>query len=142
MTGQLVLRFLPFVLYGIITDLGVIIKVNGEELKSTVSLKLNKDFRRLYNRGKHFAGGYIVVYAMKNRLGTNRIGLTAGKAVGNAVKRNRAKRLIRESYRFLEHDIKQGYDFVIVARGRCVGKSLQQISKDMEYAMRKLELII
>lgn len=113
---------------------------NGDFLKDTVTLKLNKDFRRLYNRGKSFAGGYIVVYAMKNRLKTNRIGLTVGKSVGNAVKRNRAKRLIRESYRAMEGSLKKGYDFVIVARGRITGKKINQICKDMEYVMRKLEL--
>lgn len=82
-----------------------------------------------------------MIYAMKNRLKINRIGLTAGKAVGNAVKRNRVKRLIRESYLQMEKNLKLGYDLVIVARGRCVGKSLNQISRDMEYAMRKLELV-
>jgi len=110
-------------------------------LENTVSLKLNKDFRRLYSRGKHIAGGYIVVYAMKNRLEINRLGLTAGKSVGNAVKRNRAKRLIRESYFAVEKNLPTGYDFVIVARGRIVGRTLEQVSKDMSYVMKKMELL-
>lgn len=114
---------------------------NGDSLKDTVTLKLNRDFRRLYARGKHFAGGYVVVYAMKNRVGTNRLGITAGKSVGNAVKRNRAKRLIRESFRLMGIEPEKGYDFVIVARGRIVGKNMQQVSKDMAYAMKKMEIL-
>lgn len=118
-----------------------IARINGDSLKNTVSLKLNKDFRRLYSRGKHFAGGYVVVYAMKNRLEINRLGLTAGKSVGNAVKRNRVKRLIRESYRAVEDKLSTGYDFVIVARGRMVGKTLKEVSKDMNYVLKKMELL-
>lgn len=113
----------------------------GDILKNTVSLKLNKDFRRLYSRGKHFAGGYVVVYAMKNRMGINRLGLTAGKSVGNAVRRNRAKRLIRESYRMMEKKLGFGYDFVIVARGRIDGKTLEQVSRDLAYVMKKIEIL-
>ena len=56
------------------------------------TLKLNKDFRRLYARGKSVACGCVVVYCMKNRKDENRIGLTVGKTIGKAVKRNRAKR--------------------------------------------------
>lgn len=110
-------------------------------MKNTVALKLNRDFRRLYSRGRHFAGGYVVVYATKNRLGINRLGLTAGKSVGNAVRRNRAKRLIRESYRIMETKLSSGYDFVIVARGRIDGKTLEQVSKDLNYVMKKLEIL-
>lgn len=107
----------------------------------TISLKRNSDFRKLYARGKSFAGGYIVLYAAKNRLGVNRTGLTVSKSLGKAVVRNRLKRLMRESYRQLDGKIAQGYDFVIVSRNRAVGKSQEQIMKDMEYAMKKLGLI-
>lgn len=106
-----------------------------------ISLKRNNDFRRLYARGKSFAGGYVVIYASKNRLGVNRIGLTVSKSIGKAVVRNRLKRLMRESYRLLEDKTAKGYDLVIVSRKRAVGKAQSQIMKDMEYAMKKLGLI-
>lgn len=108
-------------------------------MKNTQSLKLNKDFRRTY-RSDNFAGGYTVVYARKNRYPFNRLGLTVGKAAGGAVVRNRLKRLMRESYRLMETDIKTGYDFILVARNRAVGKTQQQIQKDLDYAMKKLDL--
>ncbi|MCH5210657.1 MAG: ribonuclease P protein component [Oscillospiraceae bacterium] len=108
-------------------------------MKNTQSLKLNKDFRRVY-KSDSFVGGYTVVYVKRNRYPFNRLGLTAGKTIGKAVVRNRLKRLMRESYRLMEDDIKSGYDFIIVARGRAVGKTLDQIRKDIDYAMTKLEL--
>lgn len=111
-------------------------------MKTTKTLKLNKDFRRLYARGKSCASGYVVAYVMKNRNADfNRIGLTVGKTVGNAVKRNRAKRLMRESYRLMEHNLKQGYDIVLVARGRIVGKTFSQVDRDVVYAMRKIGML-
>lgn len=110
-------------------------------MKQTYTLKLNREFRRLYSRGKYCASGYVVVYCMKNRVKHNRIGLTAGKTVGNAVKRNRAKRLMRESYRLMEDKLKQGYDFVLVARSRITGKTYQQVSRDVYYAMKTLGMM-
>lgn len=107
-------------------------------MNRTYTLKLNRDFRRLYARGKYCASGYVVVYCMKNRLDYNRIGLTVGKVVGNAVKRNRAKRLMRESYRLMEDKLLCGYDFVLVARAKIVGCKYEHVSRDMNYAMKKL----
>jgi ribonuclease P protein component len=110
-------------------------------MKETKTLKLNRDFRRLYARGRSIASGYVVVYAMKNRLSYNRLGLTTGKTIGNAVRRNRARRLMRESYAHIEGIIEQGYDIVIVARSRIAGKACPQVQRDLEYAMRKSGLL-
>ena len=110
-------------------------------MNNITSLKRNNDFRRLYARGKSYAGGYTVVYMSKNRIGTNRVGFTVSKSLGKAVVRNRAKRLMRESYRLLSDKLLQGYDIIIVSRNRAVGKTQPQIMKDIEYAMRKLGLI-
>lgn len=56
------------------------------------------------------------MYVRKNRLPYNRVGITAGKRFGNSVQRNRVKRLIRESYRLLHPELKQGYDVVFMVR--------------------------
>ena len=54
-------------------------------MPSYVSLNLNKDFLRLYHRGKSCAKPALVVYAMKNRTGLCRVGITTSKKIGNAV---------------------------------------------------------
>ena len=102
-------------------------------MKNTQSLKLNRDFRRAY-KGDNFVGGYTVVYMKKNKYQFNRLGLRVGKATGKAVTRNRLNRL-------MEDDIEKGYDFIIVARNRAVGKTQSQIQGDIRFAMRKLGLI-
>lgn len=83
-----------------------------------LTLKQNADFRRLYYRGKSASDPAVAVYARKNRLGRNRIGITVSVKVGNAVIRSRARRVIREGYRMAESRLPTGYDFVFVARGR------------------------
>lgn len=110
-------------------------------MKNTISLKLNRDFRRLYSKGRCSPGAYVAVYVSENRLkGTNRLGLTASTSLGHAVVRNRLKRLMRAAYTELEPLIGTGYDFVFVARTRAVGSCEAQIRKDLRYSFHKLGL--
>ncbi|MCY1714689.1 ribonuclease P protein component [Caproiciproducens galactitolivorans] len=81
-------------------------------------IKENKDFRRIYAKGKSFVAPVVVTYVLKNRSKNVRIGITTSKKIGNAVKRNRARRVIREAFRILAPDVKPGYDFILVARGK------------------------
>ena len=111
-------------------------------MNSEYTLKLNKDFKRLYYRGKCAVTRTVLIYAQKNRRKCSRLGLTCGKTVGNAVRRSRAKRLMRESYRQLSPSLKQGYDIVIIARSGIDGKKCGAVYKDARYAFSKLDMMI
>ncbi len=87
-------------------------------MKHTIILNQNRDFQTLYRRGISFVTPFVVIYMRPNRFGKHRLGITAGKRVGNAVHRNRAKRLIRQAYRELEAELPSYLDLVIVARAR------------------------
>ncbi len=56
------------------------------------------------------------MHSMPNRLKHNRFGITVGKKIGNAVKRNKVRRRIYEAFRLYEPNIKCGYDIVMVAK--------------------------
>ena len=101
-------------------------------MKHTIALCKNRDFRRLYHRGKCAVAPHVAVYTAKNRLGTNRLGITTTKKLGNAVQRNRARRLIKEAYRLLEYKIPLGRDIVIVARKKTVYANMCQVMNDLE----------
>lgn len=107
-------------------------------MKKTVALKKNYEFVRIYKKGKFFPGKYIVIYILKNRFGINRLGITANKKVGKSVRRNRAKRLIRESYRFYEEFVPSGLDVVFVARGVDTEYGLAEIRKEMKFLLKKV----
>lgn len=85
-------------------------------MSEIITLKDNRDFRRLYNRGKAYTSPILVTYVMRNRSNEIRIGITTGKKIGKAVMRNRSRRIIREAYRELSGSLRTGYDLVFVAR--------------------------
>ncbi len=87
-------------------------------MSEMITLKENRDFRRLYSRGRSFASPLLVAYVLKNRTGNVRIGITTGKKVGKAVLRSRARRVIREAFRELSDNITPGFDLVFVARSK------------------------
>ncbi len=87
-------------------------------MTDTVTLKSNSDFRRIYARGKAYTNPALVIYVMKNRAGICRIGITTSKKIGNAVERNRSKRVIRAAFSQLKNEIDGGFDIIFVARGR------------------------
>lgn len=91
----------------------------------TETLKNNKDFLIAYKKGKFIASKYIVIYVKNNGRSYNRIGITASKKIGNAVCRNRCKRLIRQAYRESEINLPVGIDIVIVARKALCGVKSQ-----------------
>lgn len=95
-----------------------------------ITLNSNTDFRRAYARGKVYTNPALVTYVVKNRAGICRIGITTSKKIGNAVQRNRARRVIRAAF-LAQAPITGGYDIVFVARTKTVYKKSTEISAIM-----------
>ncbi|MBQ5334951.1 MAG: ribonuclease P protein component [Oscillospiraceae bacterium] len=95
----------------------------------TLTMNRNADFQRLYRQGAFCSLGAALLYAMPNQLPCNRLGITAGKKVGNAVMRNRAKRIIRAAYAAAEPNLPIGLDIVIVARASLPAQSSLVLTK-------------
>lgn len=105
-------------------------------LGEIVTLKENRDFRRLYAKGKSYPSAILVTYVMKNHCECVRIGITTGKKIGKAVLRNRSRRIIREAYRDLSDRIKPGYDLVFVARGKTPFVKSYDVLKSMKKELK------
>ena len=110
-------------------------------MKRSVTLKENYEFRRLYNKGASAVSGSMVIYCRKNRMDHNRLGITVSVKLGHAVVRNRARRRLREVYRLNNGTLRQGYDFVIVARGRTLTASWKELNDTFLRLCRKLDLL-
>lgn len=105
------------------------------------ALKENKDFRRLYYRGKSKASPVLVTYVMKNRAGETRVGITTSKKIGGAVQRNRARRVIRAAFSEFESSLNANYDFVFVARGKTADVKMQEVKAEMENHFKQLGVL-
>ncbi len=105
-------------------------------------LKQNSDFRRTYGRGTTFVNPAFVTYAFKNRRHSGiHIGITAGKKLGGAVQRNRAKRLITAAFAEISEKVKPGYDLVFVARTRILDLKSTDVSALMLKMFEEADLL-
>jgi ribonuclease P protein component len=79
-------------------------------------LRSPAEFAAVYDARVRESRGPLMAYAKPNSLGHHRLGMSVSRKVGTAVRRNRIRRLIREAFRLLQHDLPAGYDFVVVVR--------------------------
>ena len=104
-------------------------------------LRKQADFDALYKKGKSVGDKYVVVFYKKNDLDHTRTGFLASKKVGNSVKRNRARRLMKESYRHFKDTVPMGYDIVIIARNTISGRSFKEVDQSLKNAFKRTGII-
>lgn len=83
-------------------------------MKRLKTLKKNYEFKNVLTKGKFYKGNYITIYVCKNNKNENVIGIAVSKKIGKAVKRNRIKRIIRESYRLQKDFLENNYNIVVI----------------------------
>lgn len=111
-------------------------------ISKRLRISKNREFREIYKHGKNIANKDFVLYQKKNEFNRTRIGIAVSKIVGNAVKRNRIKRLIREIYRKELPHIKSGYDIILIARKPIKEKSFHSIEKTFIDVLKRAGLYI
>ena len=109
-------------------------------MKESTTVKKNYEFRRLYQKGSSAVGRSMVVYARPNRYGHNRLGVTVSAKLGKATVRNRVRRRLREVFRLNDSRVKQGYDFILVARTRAVTSSFEELMRTYRKLLKELAL--
>jgi len=109
-------------------------------MKKISSLKSNFRFRAVYDGGRSAAGKYFVLFVLENSLKLNRLGITVTKKIGIAVVRNRARRIIKESFRLNEPVFVPGLDIVILARPAIVGANIHSVMPELLRLAKKLRV--
>ena len=104
-------------------------------------LRYKRDFDRLYSKGRSSGERYIVVFHISNGLGYSRKAFLASKKVGGAVVRNRARRLMKESFRKLEQSIKPGNDILLIARRTITNVKQADVEASVRKALKKSGLL-
>ena len=94
-------------------------------------LKHPSAFKQVYARKRSAADELLIVYACENGLMHSRLGLSVSRKVGGAVVRNRYKRLFREAFRLMQHQLPTGVDLVLIPRPRQQMPSLDELKESL-----------
>lgn len=92
---------------------------SGQPLRYTLTrsqrIRKNRDYRRIYRKGRRFSNRAGLVYVVKSGQAETRIGFVATKKIGHAFARNRAKRLMKEVFRLHQHELAPHQEAVLLA---------------------------
>ena len=99
-------------------------------MKKFPSIKKNSEYRSIYSKGNSKACGSLVMYIDDNGTDGNRLGISAGKKIGNSVVRHTFSRRIREIFRTFSNVTKNGYDMIIVARNKAKYSGYTELCED------------
>lgn len=105
-------------------------------------LRDSGEFQHVYRNGKRYDGVFITVFVVKNEALNHRLGVTASKkALGKAVQRNRAKRLLRETFRSNEPSLRtltKNYDWVLNAKPSVLSQKMNAPRQEFEGIIEKV----
>lgn len=112
-------------------------------MKKTTMLKKNYEFRTVLTRGKCFKEKEIEIFVIKNNKKRNFLGIAIGTKNGKAFQRNRAKRIIRESYTRLENQVIDGYSIVILMNKKCCidQMTFAEVLKEMQNIFENAKIL-
>jgi ribonuclease P protein component len=105
-------------------------------------IKQGRDFARVRREGQRLVTGCLIAnWRPLPDGGRTRLGVVTGGGVGNAVVRNRARRLLREVFRLHQHDLARPVDLVLVARPSIAAKDFAGVERDVMSTLRKTGLL-
>jgi ribonuclease P protein component len=109
-------------------------------LKAKYRLKKSSHFNQVYDSGNSVAGRRIVCYWLPNKQEKLHVGFSVSKKVGNAVTRNRYKRMLRNSVNQYLAFIKP-VNLVIIARAKITDASYEELAREIKYLLKKAKLL-
>ena len=110
-------------------------------MKRKYRIKKNKDFQVVFKKGKSIANRQFVLYILqKPEEKEFRIGLSVSKKIGNAVTRNKVKRLIRQVFLEEKHRIAYGKEFIIIARKPAAEMNYHEVKGSLHHLFRKAKI--
>ena len=110
-------------------------------MKRRFRLTRSTDFKRVRRSGKSYAHPLIVLYALRSDHPVTRVGVTAGMTVGNAVRRNRAKRLLRAAMSKLISAVVPGSDLMLIARSPLADSNLDHTHAALLGLLKRAKLL-
>ncbi len=111
-------------------------------MQSKFRLTRSEDFKRVRRTGKSYAHPLVVLVIQASETSaTVRVGVVAGKTTGNAVHRNRAKRILREALRPYLTSFTSGWDMMLIARPPLVTATLKDTRAALDNLFRRAKIL-
>ena len=111
-------------------------------MQKSLRLRNRADFSRVYRHGKSFANHQFVVYWFrKKEVDQFRVGISVSKKVGNAVVRNRMRRLVKEIVRHHDSELIEHIDLVFIVRKGALNMTYKELEKSILHVLRKASLL-
>ena len=104
-------------------------------------LRQSRDFARVRQQGERLAQGCLIANWNKLPEGAPKLGVVTSKKIGGAVERNRARRLLRESFRLHQHEFTQPVELVLIARPSIARRGFAEVEKDFLAALNRAGLL-
>jgi ribonuclease P protein component len=118
---------------------GCLHKKNGSgfDIMKKGRITKSKEYQEVFKAGQSVATRGLVLYRMNNGLTENRIGLIVSKKTGNAVTRNRVRRLLREAYRSNANELAKGFDLVFISRPLAATFDYTQAAAEVQRILKR-----
>jgi ribonuclease P protein component len=110
----------------------------NESISSKERIKKKREFSSLYRKGNRYRGKYFKFIYLTNELKHSRMAAVAGRKVGKAVTRNKAKRWIRDLFRRNKSLLKSPTDLIIMAKEGMLSAPWKQLEKDYIKAIKHI----
>ena len=109
------------------------------KLSAKKRIHKQREYSEIFKKGRRLKFPEFILIFKENSLPYSRVGISVGRKFGNAVRRNRAKRLCRELFRLNQHNLPEGIDIVFLPRKELLETEWEKLSKDMITVGRKIE---
>ena len=109
-------------------------------LPRTKMIKRRSDFQHVYQKGTSVAGRRMILYVLRDSRVAGKVGFAAGKKLGCAAVRSRTKRLLREAYRHLQHELRKDVGILLIGRVGLAAGKMQDAAIELRTLARRAKI--
>ena len=111
------------------------------ELPKSSIIRNKFEFNRVYSKGRSYVNQMMIIHLINSDNVKGKVGFAVGKKIGNAVVRNRIKRLMREAYRISQHSINPNVSMILIARKPLIEAKSYLVQKALMNLCKKAKIV-
>ena len=103
-------------------------------------IKRRSDFQHVYQKGTSVVGRRMILYVLRDSRVAGKVGFAAGKKLGCAAVRSRTKRLLREAYRHMQHELRTDVGILLIGRAGLAAGKMQDAAVELRSLARRAKI--